>query len=163
MNSNISTTLTEGLLKGYAGDGEISDVSRAGFSGKMSHQVLGPDGVYHDEWFVPTHLGGGQELVKSGTETYTRVYAGGAPSAEKLSELGITADEVGAYLKQKITELGEQTRLHEECRPEAEGNWRYEYKILLREETIGVTVGVESIFYKNVRVHIHPFVLSPVQ
>lgn len=163
MTSSISKTLTQGLLKGYAGDGEITDIVRAGFSGKVSHQTLGPDEIYHDEWFVPTHLGGGQELVKVGQEMYTRVYAGGTPLPEKLAKLGITTKDVGAYLKRKIVELGEQTRLDTECKPAADGEWRYEYVVLLHDKNIEVIVGVESIYYRDERVHIHPFVLSPVK
>lgn len=161
MSKTFSKALTYGLVTGYAGAGEITELDRVGFKGKASHVSL-ENGVYHDEWFVPTHLGGGQELVSVGEEKYTRVYAGGTPSPEKLAELGIKVEDVGKYLKNKIAELGEKTRLFENCKPEADGDWRYQYEVLVMEKSTGVTVGVESIFYKEILVHIHPFILSPV-
>lgn len=162
MNPKISEALTKGLLTGYAG-GKVSSMQRDVFSGDASHVELGNGDVYHDEWFVVSHLGGGQELVKVDGQMFARLYAGGTPLPEKLAELGVTTKDVGAYLKQKIAELGERTRLDANCQPEADGDWRYEYSVLLNDEKIGVVVGAESIYYKNERVHLHPFILSPVQ
>lgn len=162
MKNAVARILTKGLVDGYAGDGEIADVTRAGFIGKASHREPESGSVYHDEWFVPTYLGGGQELIKVDGEKFTRVYAGGTPSPEKLAELGITVKDVGTYLKRKISELGKKTRLFENCTPDADGDWRYTYEVVVKEENIGVTVGVESIYCKETRVHIHPFILSPV-
>lgn len=91
MKEEISEILTKGLVEGYAGKGNVSNVDRASFSGKASHSELKPGTVYHDEWFVPNHLGGGQELVRVGEDMFTRLYGGGTASPEKLSELGINA------------------------------------------------------------------------
>lgn len=162
MKNTAVRILTKGLVGGYAGNGEITDVNRAGFIGKASHQESESGVVYHDEWFVPIYLGGGQELIEAGGEKHTRVYAGGTLSPEKLIELGVSVKDVGAYLKRKISELAEKTRLFENCAPAADGDWRYVYEVVVKEENIGVTVGVESIYYKEIRVHIHPFILSPV-
>ncbi len=158
----ISKALTEGLVGGYAGKGKISNVERASFLGKASHAELTPGVVYHDEWFVPNHLGGGQELVKVGADMFTRLYGGGTPSPEILTALGITAEEVGGYLKRKIVELGDRTRLFDECRPGPDGEWQYVYEILMRDPNIPVVVSAESITYKETRVHLHPFILSPL-
>src|SRR3989344_8956444 len=125
MKEEASKVLTEGLVGGYAGKGKVSNVDRASFSGKSSHSEPTPGSVYHDEWFVPNYLGGGQELVKVGEEMFTRLYGGGTPSPEKLAELGITVEDVGEYLKRKIVELGDKTRLLEECKPEPDGQWQY--------------------------------------
>lgn len=162
MKEEIAKVLTEGLVGGYAGKGNISNVERATFSGKASHSEPEPGSIYHDEWFVPNHLGGGQELVRAGEEMFTRLYGGGTPSPEKLAELGITADDVGVYLKRKIVELGDKTRLFEECRPEPDGEWHYIYEMLMRDLNIPVIVSAESITYKGTRVHLHPFILSPL-
>lgn len=162
MQNDIKQFLTKGL-QGYATDGEISDVTRAGFSGKANHLVDENGDVYHDEWFVPDHLGGGQELVKVGSASFTRLYAGGTPPIEKLTELGITLDEVGACLKKNLATLGDKTRLDQNCKPTAEGDWQYSYEVVLNDEPTGIIVGVESIFYKGERVHLHPFILSPME
>jgi hypothetical protein len=158
----ISKVLTEGLIGGYARKGNISKIERATFSGKASHSEPVPGSTYHDEWFVPNHLGGGQELVRAGEDVFTRLYGGGTPSPEKLDELGITADDVGSYLKKKIVELGDKTRLFEECRPESDGEWQYMYEMLMKDPNIPVVVSAESITYKGIRVHLHPFILSPL-
>ena len=120
MNSKIKQTLTDGLLSGYAGGGTITEVNRADFIGKSSHQLLSDNSIYHDEWFVPSHLGGGQELVKTDEGSYTRLYAGGSPSTDFLNTLGITAKEVESYLIKKVSELGNTTRLDADCTPQAD-------------------------------------------
>lgn len=163
MKRKISKVLTEGLVGGYAGIGNFSHVKRATFSGKASHSEPEPHSIYHDEWFVPNHLGGGQELVKVGEDMFTRLYGGGTPSPEELAELGITVDDVGGYLKRKIVELGDKTRLFEECRPEPNGEWQYIYEMLMKDPNISVIVSAESITYKGARVHLHPFILSPLK
>ena len=163
MKPRVKQALTDGLLAGYAGSGTIEEVNRAGFIGKSSHQVLSDNSIYHDEWFVPTHLGGGQELVNTSEGSFTRLYAGGSPSQEFLSKLGTTAREVETYLIKKVSELGSKTRLDEDCVPDPDGDWRYEYKIRETDPNIPITVAVESILFKGIRVHIHPFILSPVE
>lgn len=161
MKKDIEQSLTEGLLGGYAGSGEITKVQRGPFSGMSSHSESNGN-IYHDEWFVPNHAGGGQELVQSGEEMFTRLYAGGT-SSEILAELGITADDVGEYLKKKLVELGGRTRLFEDCRPAPDGDWQYLYEILRKHEEIGVVVADETITYKETLVHSHPFILSPLK
>ncbi len=161
MNDNISKILSEGLLAGFTGKVKISDVDRSSFKGK-ANDYASANGKYHDEWFVPTQVGGGQELVQVGEEMFTRLYGGGTPSEKKLSELGITSKDVGAYLVKYLTTLGNTTRLFEECKPEPDGDWQYTYEKLLDDENIPVVVFVESIYYKGTRVHLHPFILSKV-
>jgi hypothetical protein len=162
INPEISKILTEGLVGGYAGKGEIENVERASFLGKSSHSEPEVGSLYHDEWFVPNHLGGGQEIVKAGEDLFTRLYGGGTPSPEILASLGISTKEVGSYLKRKIVELGDKTRLDKDCKPEKEGDWQYVYEILMQDQNIPVIVSVESITYKGTRVHLHPFILSPL-
>jgi len=163
MNSKIKQALTDGLLKGYAGSGTIEPINRADFIGKSCRQILTDNSIYNDEWFVPTHLGGGQELVKTDEGSFTRLYAGGSPSQEFLNKLGITVQDVEGYLIRKVSELGGKTRLDEDCVPDADGDWKYEYKIWETDPNIPITVAVESILFKGIRVHIHPFILSPVE
>lgn len=161
MNKDTESTLTQGLLSGYAG-GKPENISRGGFPGKVSHIEL-PDGsIYHDEWFAG-NSGGGQELVRIGDETFTRLYAGGTPSEEILASLGITDKDVGSYLKRKITELGDKTRLSDDCKPEPDGDWQYEYIITGIYPETDVLTSLESIEYKNNVVHHHAFVLCPIK
>ncbi len=162
MDKEIKKILTEGLLSGYAGRGEVVDVTRAGFNGSASH-IEQDNTIYHDEWYTGKSLGGGQELVRIGDRMYTRLYAGGTPNPEILEKLGITNSQVNQYLKDKIIELGEKTRLDSNCAPEPDGEWQYQYEILLLDENIPIKLSAESIFYKGTRVHIHPFILSPIE
>lgn len=162
MKTKINDVLTKGLLAGYAG-GKITDVSRGGFSGKASHVEISQDEIYHDEWFVPTHNGGGQELAHVGEEKFTRLYAGGIPSKDQLDSMGITPHDVSKYLIQKISELKDKTRLFEDCNPDPDKLWQYSYVITGTYPETEVTTAVESITYSDVVVHIHAFILCPLK
>ncbi len=162
MNKKIKDGLTKGLLAGYAG-GKVTNVDRGGFDGKASHVELEENATYRDEWFVPAHNGGGQELVQVGNEQFTRLYAGGTPTDEQLESLGIKAHDVGIYLVQKIQELKDKTRLLEDCKPAPDGDWQYSYVITGSYPETEVTTGLESITYKDTVVHVHAFILSPVK
>jgi hypothetical protein len=152
--------LTEGLLKGYGGAIKGVATDRAGFS-VMSIHSEDQNGRYHDEYAAHVS-GGGQELVDTSTEKYTRVYAGGTIPVEKLTELGLTLEQVIGYLIKKITELGNQTRLHQPVSPAADGDWKYQYEILDELNNIPMTVGKESIFYQEILVFVHVFIICPV-
>jgi hypothetical protein len=80
MTNTIDDALTTGLTSGYAGKTQFASLERAGFLLQSSH--LQTDAVvYHDEW-LNAHNGGGQELVRTGEERATRLYAGGVSPAE---------------------------------------------------------------------------------
>jgi len=161
MKEEFKSALTNGLNAGYAG-GKPESINRGSFSGKASHIEL-PEGVtYHDEWFASSS-GGGQELVRVGDEIFTRLYAGGTTSEEVLSQLGITDKDVGSYLKRKIIELGEKTRLMENCEPGADGDWQYKYLLTGNYPETNVTTSLESITYRETPVHHHAFILCPVK
>jgi len=158
---DIQKALTAGLLAGYGGKTEFSRTNRGGFSLKRSH-LEDDGGVYHDEW-PPGRTGGGQELVTVGGERYTRLYAGGVMDEEKLKERGVGEKEVIAYLKRKILELGEKTRLEVDCLPEPDGDWRYSYQVIERMEALDMIVGREAIEYTEETVFVHFFLLCPVK
>lgn len=161
MTESIESAFSQGLLKGYAGGGEIIDIERAGIPGKGSH--VEQDGfIYDDQWYANTN-GGGQELIDIGGIRYTRLYGGGVPNDEVLNELGITVNDVGRYLKSMIIELGIQTRLFTDCTPAPNGEWQYLYAIMRKDDSIGIVTSEELITYKSVPVHIHTFILSPVR
>jgi hypothetical protein len=65
-------------------------------------------------------------------------------------------EDIESYLKNKLAELGDQTRLSVECRPEPEKDWQYLYEILTQDESIGVTVAVESVSYQGERLYLCP-------
>ena len=156
----IKEILTNGLLEGYT-KGNASDVTRGNFKGKRS-TVVTNEGTYHDEWFATTHSGGGQELVKTPEGSHTRLYGGGTPKPEELTKLGITIKDVNIYLKKMILELGDKTRLTNNCTPEPDGKWQYSYKIASKHESTDVVTATETITYNGIEVHVHAFILCPI-
>lgn len=158
----VEEVLSNGLLKGYAG-GKPKPVKRGKvFVGESSHFEENKS-VYYDEWFA-NQLGGGQELIKSENETYTRLYGGGCPDDAILKRLGINKDQVYDFLKKNLLSLQEKTRLFENCLPEAEGDWDYAYIVDPQDaEDIPIIRSTETISYKHTIVHIHYFILSPVK
>lgn len=162
MANDIESTLTEGLLLGYAGK-EVQPIERGGFTGKASHILIDQRRLYHDEWFVDSHIGGGQELIDIEGRKYTRLYAGGTPDPKQLESLGITTKDVSRYLKSQITKQGSSTRLFTDCTPEVDEDWQYNYQIRDTFEEIGLTTATETIEYKGTVVHIHTFILCPIK
>lgn len=160
MSEKTDKILVRGLKEGFAGGTIMNNVEREGFKLKSSHFENESD-VYHDEWFAD-RAGGGQEIVKAGKETYTRVYAGGTVPREVLVQLGISIGDVMTFLKKQIIENGEKIRLNTNFEPETEGDWQYSYKVLDRDEGIPLTLGKETINFKGILVFVHDFVISPV-
>jgi len=161
MSKEVENVLTNGLHAGYAG-GKPENVTRGTVDGKVSH-IKQVGSIYHDEWFVGTRVGGGQELVVFGDQKFTRLYAGGTPDTKALESLGITTKDVSRYLKSKILELGNETRLFQDCTPEPDGYWQYAYRIATNSKSIGLTTAMESIHYQTTPVHLHAFILSPIK
>ena len=160
MSQETDELLAEGLKQGFAGGTVMSGVDRAGFSFKASDFGSEPE-KYHDEWLAD-RAGGGQEIVKVGETTYTRVYAGGAIPLEELQQLGITKGDVMKFLKKQMLENGEKIRLHSDFGPEAEGDWQYLYKVTGTNKQIPMTMGREVISYKGNLVFEHDFIICPV-
>lgn len=154
----ISQVLTTGLIAGYGGKTDFNKISRGGFDLNSSH-FQDRETIYHDEWTK----GGGQEIIKVGEESFTRVYAGGVVDEKVLEELNITHDDVIATLMNKIQKLGEKTRLFNDYPEDLENDWKYEYKILDQDDQIILTTGKETIKYKDQLVFTHVFVLSPIK
>jgi hypothetical protein len=160
MTEKIDRMLSIGLQQGFAGGTDMGDVERNGFSLKSSH-FENEVGIYHDEW-IADRAGGGQEIVKVDDETFTRVYAGGTITLDKLSELGISKDDVMSFLKKQIIQNGEKIRLTTDYSPEPEGDWQYLYKVIDQDLEIPLTIGKETITYKDKLVFVHDFLISPV-
>jgi len=158
MKNKITAALTKGLLAGYGGKTEFTKIKRGGFMLSSSHFNDG-EVVYHDEWTNS----GGQELVKVGNVMFTRVYAGGEPSLRVIKKLKIKEKQINENLVSRIRELGDKTRLFENCVAETKDGWGYEYKTLDDDKDISVVTGKEVINYKNTVVFVHVFVLSPVK
>ncbi|MBI2310579.1 hypothetical protein HYU90_02010 [Candidatus Collierbacteria bacterium] len=161
--SKETELLTEGLSKGYAGKTKIETVVRGGFKFKQSRYVdESTGGIYHDEW-LSARTGGGQELAVIGEEKVTRLYAGGVISPDQLEKLGITKKDVIGYLIRKVGELGNKTRLFEDCTPAPDGDWQYVYKVTDKIESVGLTRALETINYKGVQVFVHGFEICPIR
>lgn len=158
----IRKLFTDGLKAGYTGKTEIKVVHRGGNSfGLNSSHFESPDRslVYHDEWIG----GGGQEIVDTfpGREQWTRTYSGRSAKPEVLSALKITENDVTTYLKEKIQELGEATRLDKDCLPDPDGNWRYIY-LATSYPDIPAVGGIEKIEFKDQLVFVHIFGISKI-
>jgi len=159
MNKNkIEKALTQGLLAGYGNKTKFKKIKRGSFNISSSH-FENNEIIYHDEWTN----GGGQEIVKIRNSVFTRVYAGGIVSESILNKFGITPQDINQNLIYRINQLGSTTRLFNNCQPEKLNDWDYEYKILNKDIEVEVTVGKESIKYKNQLVFVHCFVLSPIK
>lgn len=152
--------LSQGLNAGFAGGTERGKSERGGFGFETSHFVDG-DNKYHDEW-VAGRVGGGQEVIEVGGKRFTRLYAGGTIASDKLAEIGLTKKEIIGYLVAKIRELGDKTRLIDECRVD-DGDWAYEYTQLDDEQEIPLITRKEVIRYKGGVVFVHNFLLCPVE
>lgn len=158
---NIAKLLTKGLLKGYT-KGDIKNISRGRFNGKQSI-LLEENKTYHDEWFVPTHTGGGQELVNFNGQMYTRLYGGGTPDPEKVESLGIKIKDVSKFLKENISKLKGETRLFKNYEGKEVNGWKYSYEITRNYSETKTVTSVELIKYKGNIVHVHAFILCPVK
>lgn len=160
--SEINKLLSDGLESGYGGNTEREIVQRGPFNIEAS-QLQTQDGkVYRDEW-IADRTGGGQEIAQAGENTSTRLYGGGTVGLEQLTELGLTKKDVTKYLKRKIGELGEKTRLFDDCDINPDGDWQYNYKIMKNMEDIPLTVAMETISFKGKLIFAHAFILTTVE
>ena len=159
MNPNIKSAFTQWLITGYANK-QCIPIDRAG-NPWVASDVKTEHFHYHDERFYEKHLGGGQELVNVDGIRYMRLYAWGTPVEWVLHELNIDTREVNGYLKKKIIELWDTTRLNEDCFPVADGAWKYEYRVQWQEWE--VVIWYERIFYQDIQVHFHAFIICPIK
>ena len=164
--SNITPhkLLTLGLQKGFGGDTNMTKGERAGFAITASHfedTIDGQQAVYHDEW-AASRTGGGQELVRVGDQQYTRVYAGGTISHEAMARMGTSEADVMAFLMKMIQQLGDATRLTQDCPAVLDGDWQYQYMVKEQLDEIPMTVGREVIKFKGELVFVHWFLMTEV-
>lgn len=154
--------LAKGLLAGFAGKSVFGSSERGGFS-LTSSEVSYPDENAHyiDQW-IGKQSGGGQEIARSGDTVITRVYAGGTVSEEILSGLGIRDSDIMAYLKEKLIALSGVTRLSKTVEPITDGDWKYTYDIVSTVFEIGLSIGKETIWYKDTAVFTHVFLMTLV-
>jgi hypothetical protein len=161
----VEDILTNGLLKGFAGQTIVDKISRVSTFPMKESVVRGKEGMYVDQW-TPGRWGGGQELAKDWSgKMMTRLYCGGVVKDEILAPLGITEKDVMKFLKSTLLELGEKTRLYKDARSSDENNqWRYSYRIFIEgdESDNNLTVAVEEIYFQQTRVFVHNFMICPV-
>lgn len=154
--------LVKGLKNGYAGKQVPQPVTRGVFSGKETSESFPEiDADYNDQWFF-RRTGAGQDIARSGDEYATRAFAGGIVNPEKLAELRITEQDVLTYHKQKLAELVDRTRLQEPVEPAADGDWNYQYRILKTYPDVPLTIGIETITYKDQEVFVHAFLNTSI-
>jgi len=162
MAESMEKLLTDGLAEGYAGTKKPEKIERVGFNGKTNDFISLDGGHYHDEWFADDN-GGGQELVESRGEKFTRLYGGGVIPVGELQKLGLSTKDVITRLVTGVNQLKEKTRLHEPCSLDLPGGWSYKYAILKKSEEVPLTVGYESIEYNGHEVFAHAHILSPIK
>lgn len=158
---SLNTLLAKGLAAGYAGKTKFEKVLRGTFEGEES-ELSSEEGVYLDQWFASLR-GGGQELAENRDGKVTRLYAGGTIDPQELSKLGITQEQVSKQLKKAITQYGLKTRLDTDCLPDPDGDWRYTYKVIKKLNQINLTIGLETITYREHLVFAHGFLNSPIK
>lgn len=161
--AEIDDLFHKGLAAGYAGGTEHQTTQRGPFLMEASQYIAPDGGVYRDEWMAD-RTGGGQEIAQVKNLKASRVYGGGTISLKQLAELGITKKDVTNYLKRKIIELGSQTRTPDRgCFPGYDGDWLYFYQLLEKIPDIPLTVGLETIKYRETRVFAHAFIFTPIE
>ncbi len=153
--------LAQGLLATFAGTNEVSKVSRGAFALVGTEATPASGTHYIDQWVVK-RTGAGQEIAKEGEAITTRSYAGGVVADDVLSELGITGTDVIATLKSMLQRLGDKTRLLATVSPVANGDWQYRYTVTDTYPDVSLTIGVETITYKQKTVFVHAFLLADV-
>lgn len=161
MSLKTDKLLAKGLAAGFGNGTVRTGITRGSFDIDSSHLETIKE-IYHDEW-VAIRIGGGQELVKSGNVTYTRVYAGGVIPTKDLEKMGITIAEIMDVLKKQIVENGEKIRLHTDFEPKLDSPWQYSYKVTGTNKDLSMTTGKELIKYKNTIVFEHDFIICPVE
>lgn len=158
----IDKLFSKGLEQGYAGGTERQLVQRGPFTLGSSQFTVPNGGNYIDQW-IADRVGGGQELAQVGNERSTRLYAGGTINIEGLHKLGLTKKDVTRKLKQFIKESEGRTRLMENYTPQSDGDWQYSYEIINSLKEIPLTVGMETIMFRNTLVFAHGFLHSPIE
>jgi len=163
MKQNAEAILVKGLKAGYVGRGKQDRVQRGPFTLKSTEHISPEDNAsYIDQW-IAKRIGGGQEIAQIGDEMVTRVFAGGIVNPDTLGTLGIDEKQILTYLKSKLSELAESTRLHENVEPKADGDWQYKYEVVGEYAELPLTVGIETIRYKGNEVFVHVFLNTPIQ
>ena len=161
MKSPAESILSRGLAAGYAGNHIPEHIQHGPFSLKGVMSVF-PDGSQYIDRWIAKRVGGGQEIAQTGEEMATRVFAGGVVNNELLKTLGITKEHVIEYLKKNLNERAHETRLHERVDPPADGDWKYTYEVMKEYPDVPLTIGVETISYKNTNVFVHVFLNTPI-
>lgn len=160
--SNADNVLTMGLKAGYAGGSQRQTVTRGPFTLKATELSFPElDAKYNDHW-IAKRIGGGQEIAQTGDEMATRVFAGGIVKPEKLQQLGITEEQVMAYLKSTLPNVADRTRLHEPVDLAPDGDWKYTYTPMKDYPDLPLSIGVETISYKGEDVFVHVFLNTPI-
>lgn len=160
--TNAEKILTRGLKDGYAGGKSPVSVVRGSISGKETHETYPEfDAEYVDQWFFK-RTGAGQDIARIGNEITTRAFAGGIVDSSVLSSLHINEQDVLSYHKKKLSEVVDVTRLHASVEPAADGDWQYKYLVVKEYPNVPLSIGVETITFKEKEVFVHVFLITPM-
>ncbi len=160
--ADLKELLTEGLAAGFAGQTQFETVKEGPVTYKVSTFVSSTGGVYRDKW-TGGKSGGGHEVAIIGDRAIFRSYSGGTIKDDQLAELGVDHKAVMDYLISKILELGNKTRLDDDCIVGPDGEWQYTYRVMRVEEDLSKIFAREVIAYKNRLVFLHDFSICPLR
>ncbi len=156
----IKSAFAESLLNSFTTTPQASE--RDGLSittnGLDNERVLSTD-----QWAGHNpRTTGGQEIIKVGAITYTRVYAGGTIEHSKIEELGIIEKDIMIFLSEIVNAYAERIRLDEDFAI-VNGGWQYHYECTSNNPNIPMWLGEEVIYYQNQLVFQHNFTICPVE
>lgn len=157
---NLQKALSQGLKDGFGNNATYGDVvDDNGLEFKTVDKLL-PGAVYSDR-YANLKTTFGQEVVVAGDQTIFRIYAGRAIQ-ELLDELGIDENGIIAILQRVIRDFSDKIRLYEPY-TFTDGDWTYNYRVIDRDEAVGLVTGKETISYKGTVVFGHNFFIPIIE
>ena len=161
MNTKFSKLLSLGLQKEFKGELKGVFQDYMGLNWSVVDYETDNSGKYHDE-YTGKRLVSGREIVSINQQSYIRQYAGGTVDSKTLSALKLNDGDVIGFLVKVISNNAEKTRLDAEYNYEEE-DWKYNYSILDKIDSLSLINGKEEIIFKGVVVFVHIFTITPIE
>jgi hypothetical protein len=152
--------ISEGLKQNFDGEATYGQVNQGDLTFSTS-QLKTEEGHHHDQW-IQSQTTGGLETAKTESGTLIRSYAGGIVKKEVLNELGVNESQILEFLKKIIVNHSEKVRLYSDFNFR-NGDFSYEYKVTEQIPEVSLTLGKETITYKDTIVFVHTFSICNVE
>lgn len=149
----------------YAGAYSIYGIARITRGFRSDRVDLSANQILDTDWykeFMSEHQPRRAPVVTVDGKDFHRLGLGVSASVVQLNELGLTFEDLEAYVSSKVLQLGDQTRLIQGCEPEADGDWQYRY-LVTQELESSLIYGRESVTFKSEEVFDNYLVFSPVK